>query len=291
MTHAGRQSRSADPPPDRLEEPGLLRRSRVPSRRWSGSSTSATAAAAASACASRSRRCSTWSTPPPTARCTASPRGDYWKVVDQCYLCDLCYMTKCPYVPPHPWNARLPAPDAARQGDQVHERASVEARREASSPRPTCTASSPASRSSCRRSTRSTARKPMRKLMDKALRRAPRRLDARAGDAALPLERARRAARATVVANGERTPGKVAIFSTCYVNYNEPGIGHDLLKLLEHNEIPYVIVEKEQLLRHAQARARRPRSRSRSTRTPTSRCWRATRARATRSSARSRAAR
>ena len=45
--------------------------------------------------------------------------------------------------------------------------------------------------------------------------------------------------------DGERTPGKVAIFSTCYVNYNEPGIGHDLLKLLDHNEIPYVLVEKE----------------------------------------------
>ena len=45
--------------------------------------------------------------------------------------------------------------------------------------------------------------------------------------------------------NGERTPGKVAVFATCYVNYNEPGIGHDLLKVLEHNEIPYVLVEKE----------------------------------------------
>src|SRR6201996_7199865 len=29
-------------------------------------------------------------------------------VVDQCYLCDLCYMTKCPYVPPHPWNVDFP---------------------------------------------------------------------------------------------------------------------------------------------------------------------------------------
>jgi Fe-S oxidoreductase len=47
------------------------------------------------------------------------------------------------------------------------------------------------------------------------------------------------------VRNGERTPGKVAIFSTCYINYNEPGIGHDLLRLLDHNEIPYVLVEKE----------------------------------------------
>jgi Fe-S oxidoreductase len=51
--------------------------------------------------------------------------------------------------------------------------------------------------------------------------------------------------RATEVKNGERTPGKVAIFATCYVNYNEPGIGHDLLKVLEHNTIPYVIVDKE----------------------------------------------
>jgi len=48
------------------------------------------------------------------------------------------------------------------------------------------------------------------------------------------------------VVAGERTPGKVAIFSTCIVNYNEPGIGADLVKVLEHNEIPYEIVDKEQ---------------------------------------------
>jgi Fe-S oxidoreductase len=47
------------------------------------------------------------------------------------------------------------------------------------------------------------------------------------------------------VKDGANAPGKVAIFATCYVNYNEPGIGHDLLALLEHNEVPYVIVEKE----------------------------------------------
>ena len=32
----------------------------------------------------------------------------YWNVVDHCYLCDMCYMTKCPYVPPHPWNVDFP---------------------------------------------------------------------------------------------------------------------------------------------------------------------------------------
>ena len=32
----------------------------------------------------------------------------FGQVVDQCYLCDMCYMTKCPYVPPHPWNVDFP---------------------------------------------------------------------------------------------------------------------------------------------------------------------------------------
>jgi Fe-S oxidoreductase len=47
------------------------------------------------------------------------------------------------------------------------------------------------------------------------------------------------------VRDGERTPGKVAIYATCYINYNEPDIGRDLLKILAHNEIPTTLVEKE----------------------------------------------
>ncbi|HEY5761579.1 MAG TPA: Fe-S oxidoreductase, partial [Rhodocyclaceae bacterium] len=35
-------------------------------------------------------------------------KADYEKVVDHCYLCDLCYMTKCPYTPPHEWNLDFP---------------------------------------------------------------------------------------------------------------------------------------------------------------------------------------
>ena len=35
-------------------------------------------------------------------------KQDYWQVVDHCYLCDLCFMTKCPYVPPHEWNVDFP---------------------------------------------------------------------------------------------------------------------------------------------------------------------------------------
>src|ERR1700730_18580089 len=35
-------------------------------------------------------------------------RQVFWQVVDHCYLCDMCFMTKCPYVPPHPWNVDFP---------------------------------------------------------------------------------------------------------------------------------------------------------------------------------------
>src|SRR5512134_518722 len=33
---------------------------------------------------------------------------DFVSVVDACTLCDMCFMTKCPYVPPHAWNLDFP---------------------------------------------------------------------------------------------------------------------------------------------------------------------------------------
>src|SRR4051794_13239993 len=44
----------------------------------------------------------------PTMEVDGVAKQDFWKVVDQCYLCDICYMTKCPYTPPHPWNVDFP---------------------------------------------------------------------------------------------------------------------------------------------------------------------------------------
>ena len=35
-------------------------------------------------------------------------KADFMKVVDQCYLCDLCAETKCPYLPPHEWALDFP---------------------------------------------------------------------------------------------------------------------------------------------------------------------------------------
>ena len=52
----------------------------------------------------------------PTLEVDGIPKEDYTKVVDQCFLCDLCAETKCPYLPPHEWAVGLSPPDAARQG-------------------------------------------------------------------------------------------------------------------------------------------------------------------------------
>ena len=169
-------------------------------------------------------------------------RSDFGKVVDQCYLCDLCYMTKCPYVPPHQWNVDFPhlmlrakAIKFERGGVSRGERflASTDVHGQFAGIPVVVQAANALNRT-----------KTMRKVLDKTLGVHP--------DAWLPELAASRlrwseghTGPARVVTHGERTPGKVALFATCYVNYNEPGIGRDLLKVLTHNEIPYEIVDKE----------------------------------------------
>jgi len=172
----------------------------------------------------------------------AVAKADYAKVVDQCYLCDLCYMTKCPYVPPHPWNLDFPH-TMLRAKAVKFEKGEVTAAEKflASTDVHGQFAGIPIVVQAANAINRT---KTARKLMDSALG-----VDPEAWMPELATRRFRWSASkqgsASVVKNGERTPGKVAIFATCFVNYNEPGIGHDLLKLLEHNAIPYVIVEKE----------------------------------------------
>ena len=137
----------------------------------------------------RSRRCSTWSTHGTTARCDGVDKADYWKVVDQCYLCDLCYMTKCPYVPPHPWNVDFPHTMLRAKAIKFKQgRASGAAR--SFSPSTDVHGQFAGIPVVVQMVNAVNKTKPMRKLLDSALRRAPRRLAARAGDAALSLERA-----------------------------------------------------------------------------------------------------
>ena len=166
----------------------------------------------------------------------------YWKVVDQCYLCDLCYMTKCPYTPPHAWN--LDFPHLMLRAKAIkHKKGEVHASEKflASTDTHGSFAGIPIVVQAVNAVNKT---KFARKLMDSQLGVHP--------DAWMPTLASQRFRWGRAMSNttfpavkGQRTPGKVAIFSTCYVNYNEPGIGEDLIKLLDHNEIPYEIVEKE----------------------------------------------
>jgi glycerol-3-phosphate dehydrogenase subunit C len=168
-------------------------------------------------------------------------KSQFWKVVDQCYLCDMCYMTKCPYVPPHPWNVDFPhlmlrAKAVKYKNGQVRARDRLLSATDAMGK----LAAIPVVAQAINAANRNSA---VRTVMEKVIgvdRRRP-----------LPsyspgkFRQAAAASRDYQPKTGTRAPGKVAIFSTCYVNYNEPGIGHDLLAVLDHNEIPYAIVVKE----------------------------------------------
>jgi Fe-S oxidoreductase len=168
-------------------------------------------------------------------------KADYWKVVDECYLCDLCYMTKCPYVPPHPWNLDFPHTMLRAKAIKFKKGgATLRDKLLSSTDLMGKLASIPVVVQVVNASLQN---RPIRKMVDGVLhihpeRRLPQYDSAKFRATAKPRND-------FAVKDGAKTPGKVAIYSTCYINYNEPGIGHDLLKLLAHNEIPHVLVEKE----------------------------------------------
>jgi len=44
----------------------------------------------------------------PTGEVDGVAKADYGQVTEACTLCDMCFMTKCPYVPPHPFDVDFP---------------------------------------------------------------------------------------------------------------------------------------------------------------------------------------
>jgi len=168
-------------------------------------------------------------------------KSDYRKVVDQCYLCDMCFMTKCPYVPPHEWNVDFPhlmlrakAVEFRRTGGRLRDRilSSTDSLGHLAGIPIVTQAVNAVNRSG-----------PARSAVEAVLG-----VDRKAWRPEYAARKFRSTAhpdRSPPVRDGQRTPGKLALFSTCYVNYNEPGIGHDLLKILAHNTIPVVLVDQE----------------------------------------------
>ena len=174
----------------------------------------------------------------PTMEVDGVAKADYWKVVDQCYLCDVCYMTKCPYVPPHPWNVDFPHLMLRAKAYRFRNRpVSARDRLLTSTDAVGKLATIPVVVQAVNKANASPL---VRKVMQSVI--------GVAEEAWLPPyaeQRFRASAPPSLkwpVRDGQRSPGKAAIFSTCYVNYNEPGIGNDLLRLLAHFEVPYEVV-------------------------------------------------
>jgi len=166
----------------------------------------------------------------------------YWDVVDHCYLCDMCYMTKCPYVPPHPWNLDFPhlmlrAKAVKAKKGEVRLRDKVLASTDVVG----SIAGIPVVAQAVNAINKT---ETGRKLLDATLGVA---VDAPVPDyhsnsARKQLAGRELAAPATPTAE---TRGKVVLFTTCYGNRNEPDLNIDLVEVFEHNGIPVKIVSQE----------------------------------------------
>lgn len=167
----------------------------------------------------------------------------YWDVVDHCYLCDMCYMSKCPYVPPHEWNVDFPhlmlrakalkfSKGEVRTRDKILSSTDVVGR----------IAGIPVV-AQVVNAVNSTGLG--RKMLDKTLGVHP--------EAPIPAYHSnsyrnrykKKAVLDAVITATPDTTGKVALFVTCYGNRNEPELGSDLRAVFEHNGLPVVIAEME----------------------------------------------
>ncbi len=168
-------------------------------------------------------------------------KADYWKVVDQCYLCDLCFLTKCPYVPPHEWDVDFP--------HLMLQAKAVKYRKQGASLRDRTLTSTDA--------LGSIAGIPVVAGVVNTLNRNAgfrKVLEGTFGvhrDAKLPEFHSRPLRARITPDSGEGaeaagpTTGKVALFATCYGNRNDPRSGEDLVAVLRHNGIRVTLAEKE----------------------------------------------
>lgn len=169
---------------------------------------------------------------------------NYSKVSDQCYLCDICYMTKCPYTPPHEWAVDFPhlmlrAKAVKFEGQGAKLRDNVLSSTDtvgklASIPLVDVTVNALNNNTLFRKALAAGLgvhqEAPLPKYHSKTFRK---KILSSGGNT--PLE---------VVATN-KTTGKIALYLTCYGNYNGPELGEDFFKVFHHNGIQMDLVHKE----------------------------------------------
>ncbi len=167
----------------------------------------------------------------PTLEVDGVDKADYLKVVDQCYLCDLCAETKCPYLPPHEWAVDFP--HLMLRAKAVRFKAGDVRLRDR-----LITSTDPVfdvlSLPGVRQVANAAVNSP-------SLRKLGGRLGIHPQGPIPPFtapiaKRLKPRTDITPIAS-ERTTGRVAIYVTCYGDHNEPAIIEDLIAVLEHNRI------------------------------------------------------
>jgi len=167
----------------------------------------------------------------------------YWEVVDHCYLCDMCFMTKCPYVPPHPWN--IDFPHLMLRAKHLQHRKGEHSFRDKllSNTRGLGSIAGIPVVAEIVNAVNGT--KVGRKLLEVALG-----VDAGAPIPKFHSKSGSRRARAIAASVAEvkatdDTRGRVALFVTCYGDRNEPHMPEDLTAVFQHNSIEVKVVGKE----------------------------------------------
>lgn len=171
-------------------------------------------------------------------------KEDYSKVVEHCYLCDLCYLTKCPYVPPHDWNVDFPhLMLRAKAIDFKNGKTKLRDKLLTSTDMLGQIAGIPVVSQTVNAVNKNSL---ARKAMDSVI--------GIHADAVLPKFDSNTARKRfknrqqnnIEVTADEVTSGKVAIFTTCYGEHNAPSMVEDMVAVFEHNQIAVTMVEKEQ---------------------------------------------
>ena len=167
----------------------------------------------------------------------------YWEVVDHCYLCDMCYLSKCPYVPPHPWNLDFPhlmlrakAVRFKKQGASFRDRVL------SSTDLVGSLAGIPVVAEVVNAANRSATGRRVLEATLGVHRNAP--VPSYHSNTFQKRQARHHGPELQPVATAE-TSGKVALFATCYGNRNHPGMNEDLVAVLEHNGIAITTVPDE----------------------------------------------
>ena len=162
-------------------------------------------------------------------------KADYKKVVDQCYLCDLCYIAKCPYVPPHDFNVDFPHLMLRAKAIQFKKGETKLSHKVLTSPQKVGSiASMPVISPVVNWSNNN---KTLRKVTQKVL--------GVHENAVVPTYHSKRLSKIFVEESSD-SQFKVAIFGTCYGEYNDPKTVIDLVDVLRHNNVEVKLIKKTQ---------------------------------------------